>query len=209
MANIIEINHPLIQHKITMMRDCQTGTKEFRELMTEVSILMWYEVTRDLPVKEVEIQTPITTTNSKVISGKKLALVPILRSGITMADGIVSIMPSLKIGHIGVFRDPKTLMPTTYYCKLPKDIKNSEAIILDPMLATGGSLNVAIDICKENGASSVKVMSLLAAPEGIKAISDKHPDVSIYTCSVDEKLDNNGFIVPGFGDAGDRMFGTK
>lgn len=209
MKQVMEMTHPLIQHKITMLRDSQTGTKEFRELVKEISTLMWYEVTRDLPLKEVTIDTPIMTAESKVISGIKLALVPILRSGLAMAEGIESIMPSIKIGHIGLYREKETLKPKDYYCKLPTDIESSEAVILEPMLATGGSVCAAIDILRERGVTSIKVMSLIAAPEGVKLVTEKYPDVKIYVCSVDKGLDERGFIVPGFGDAGDRMFGTK
>ncbi len=209
MKNIIEITHPLVQHKITMLRDSQTSIKEFRELVKEISTLMWYEVTRDLPLKEITVDTPIASAESKVISGIKLALVPILRSGLAMAEGIENIMPSIKIGHIGLYRETETLMPKDYYCKLPTDIENSTVIILEPMLATGGSACAAIDILRKRGAKDIKIMSLIAAPEGVKLIGEKYPDVKIYVCSVDKGLDDNGFIVPGFGDAGDRMFGTK
>lgn len=209
MKNIIEITHPLVQHKITMLRDSQTSIKEFRELVKEISTLMWYEVTRDLPLKEITIDTPITSATSKVISGIKLALVPILRSGLAMSEGIESIMPSIKIGHIGLYRETETLMPKDYYCKLPTDIETSEAIVLEPMLATGGSTCAAIEILRAKGVKDIKIMSLIAAPEGIKLIEEKYPDVKIYVCSVDKGLDEHGFIVPGFGDAGDRMFGTK
>lgn len=209
MKNVITMTHPLIQHKITMLRDSQTSIKEFRELVKEISTLMWYEVTRDLPLKEIEIETPVATARSKVISGTKMALVPILRSGIAMAEGIESIMPALKIGHLGVYRETNTLQPKDYYCKLPTDIESSEAVVLEPMLATGGSVCAAINILKENHVQSIKVMSLLAAPEGIALINQQYPDVPLYVCCIDEKLDERGFIVPGFGDAGDRMFGTK
>ena len=209
MKNIIEITHPLVQHKITMLRDSQTSIKEFRELVKEISTLMWYEVTRDLPLKEITVDTPIASAQSKVISGIKLALVPILRSGLAMAEGIESIMPSIKIGHIGLYRETETLMPKDYYCKLPTDIETSEAIILEPMLATAGSACAAIDILRKRGVKDIKIMSLIAAPEGVKLVEEKYPDVKIYVCSVDKGLDDNGFIVPGFGDAGDRIFGTK
>ncbi len=209
MNQIIEMTHPLIQHKITMLRDSQTSIKEFRELVKEISTLMWYEVTRDLPLKEVTIETPITSAQSKVISGIKMALVPILRSGLTMAEGIENIMPSIKIGHIGLYRETETLLPKDYYCKLPTDIESSQAVILEPMLATGRSVCAAVDILKEHQVKEIRVMSLIAAPEGIDLITGKYPDVKIYVCSVDKGLDERGFIVPGFGDAGDRMFGTK
>ena len=209
MNQVVEMTHPLIQHKITMLRDSQTSIKEFRELVKEIATLMWYEVTRDLPLKEVTIDTPITSAQSKVISGVKLALVPILRSGLTMAEGIENIMPSIKIGHIGLYRETETLLLKDYYCKLPTDIESSEAVVLEPMLATGGSVCAAIEILKERQAKDIKVMSLIAAPEGIQRINEKYPDIKIYVCSIDKGLDRNGFIVPGFGDAGDRMFGTK
>ena len=209
MKNIIEITHPLVQHKITMLRDSQTSIKEFRELVKEISTLMWYEVTRDLPLKEITVETPIASAQSKVISGIKLALVPILRSGLAMAEGIESIMPSIKIGHIGLYREAETLMPKDYYCKLPTDIETSEAIILEPMLATGGSACAAIELLIKRNVKDIKIMSLIAAPEGVKLIEEKYPDVKIYVCSVDKGLNEDGFIVPGFGDAGDRMFGTK
>ncbi|MBR5157366.1 MAG: uracil phosphoribosyltransferase [Clostridia bacterium] len=209
MKNIIEITHPLVQHKITMLRDSQTSIKEFRELVKEISTLMWYEVTRDLPLKEITVETPIATAQSKVMSGIKLALVPILRSGLAMAEGIESIMPSIKIGHIGLYREAETLMPKDYYCKLPTDIETSEAIILEPMLATGGSACAAIELLIKRNVKDIKIMSLIAAPEGVKLIEEKYPDVKIYVCSVDKGLNEDGFIVPGFGDAGDRMFGTK
>ncbi len=209
MKNIIEITHPLVQHKITMLRDSQTSIKEFRELVKEISTLMWYEVTRDLPLKEVTVETPIASAQSKVMSGIKLALVPILRSGLAMAEGIESIMPSIKIGHIGLYREAETLMPKDYYCKLPTDIESSEAIILEPMLATGGSACAAIELLMKRNVKDIKIMSLIAAPEGVKLIEEKYPDVKIYVCSVDKGLNEDGFIVPGFGDAGDRMFGTK
>ena len=209
MNNIFEIAHPLVQHKITMLRDSQTNTKEFRELVKEISTLMWYEVTRDLPLKEITIDTPLATAQSSIISGIKLALVPILRSGLAMAEGIESIMPSIKIGHIGLYRDADTLAPKDYYCKLPADIESSETILLEPMIATGGSMCAAIDLLKARGAKSIKVMGLLAAPEGAKLIAEKHPDVRVYVCSIDKGLNEDGYIIPGFGDAGDRMFGTK
>lgn len=209
MKNIIEITHPLVQHKITMLRDSQTSIKEFRELVKEISTLMWYEVTRDLPLKEITVETPIASAQSKVISGIKLALVPILRSGLAMAEGIESIMPSIKIGHIGLYREAETLMPKDYYCKLPTDIESSEAIVLEPMLATGGSVCAAIELLAKRNVKDIKIMSLIASPEGVKLIEEKYPDVKIYVCSVDKGLNEDGFIVPGFGDAGDRMFGTK
>ncbi|MBQ4515339.1 MAG: uracil phosphoribosyltransferase [Clostridia bacterium] len=209
MKNIIEITHPLVQHKITMLRDSQTSIKEFRELVKEISTLMWYEVTRDLPLKEITVETPIASAQSKVISGIKLALVPILRSGLAMAEGIESIMPSIKIGHIGLYRETETLMPKDYYCKLPTDIESSEAIVLEPMLATGGSVCAAIELLMKRNVKDIKIMSLIASPEGVKLIEEKYPDVKIYVCSVDKGLNEDGYIVPGFGDAGDRMFGTK
>lgn len=209
MAQVTELTHPLIQHKITMLRDSQTGTKEFRELVQEITVLMWYEVTHNLPTKEITIRTPIAETQSKVISGIKLALIPILRSGIAMASAIENIMPAIKIGHIGLFRQEETLLPQVYYCKLPTDIESSETVILEPMLATGASVCTAIELLKQRGTKKIKVMSLIAAPEGVQRITQQHPDAEIFVCAVDRGIDEQGYIVPGFGDAGDRMYGTK
>ena len=202
-------NHPLIQHKITIMRDVETGAKEFRELANEISMLMCYEVTRDLPLEEVEIQTPITKTKAKVISGKKLAVIPILRAGLGMVDGIVNLIPSIKIGHIGLYRDPESLNPVEYYCKLPSDISERDVLLVDPMLATGGSASAAIQFLKNYGVKKIKSVHLIAAPEGVERLNKDHPDVEIYCAALDEKLDKHGYIVPGLGDAGDRIFGTK
>lgn len=209
MAQVTELNHPLIQHKITMLRDNQTGIKEFRELVKEISMLMWYEVTRGLPTKEITINTPIAETKSKVISGVKLALVPLLRSGITMATGIEDIMPSIKIGHIGVYRQKETLLPQVYYCKLPTDIERSTAVILEPMLATGASVCTAVELLKKSGCKDIKVMGLIASKEAIELIAEKYPEVEIFICAIDNGVNEKGYIVPGFGDAGDRMYGTK
>lgn len=209
MTKVIELNHPLIQHKITMLRDSQTGTKEFRELVREVSMLMWYEVTKELPTKEITIHTPIAEASSKVISGVKLALIPLLRSGVTMASAIEDIMPSIKIGHIGVYRQKETLLPQVYYCKLPQDIESSTAVILEPMSASGASVCSAIQILKERGVKDVKVMSLIASRKAVDCIGEAYPETEIFVCAVDEEVDEQGYIVPGFGDAGDRMYGTK
>lgn len=202
-------DHPLITHKISILRNENTGSKQFRELIEEIAMLMGYEALRDLPTELVEIKTPITITKQKMIQGKKLAIVPILRAGLGMVNGILSLVPSAKVGHIGLYRDEETLEPHEYYCKLPADIENRLVIVLDPMLATGGSGSAAIDFIKKKGCKNIKFMSIIAAPEGIKKISDDHPDVQFYCGCVDEKLNENGYIVPGLGDAGDRIFGTK
>lgn len=207
--NVNLINHPMVQHKLTILRDINTGVKEFRELVEELSLLMGYEVTRNLPLEDIEIETPICKTTSKVISGKKLGLVPILRAGLGMVDGLLKLVPTAKVGHVGLYRDPVTLEPVEYYCKFPTDIADREIIILDPMLATGGSAVAAIGFLKEKGAKSIKLMCLLAAPEGIEAVTAKHPDVEIFLAAIDEKLNEHGYIVPGLGDAGDRLYGTK
>ncbi len=199
----------MVQHKLTILRDINTGVKEFRELVEELSLLMGYEVTRNLPLEDIEIETPICKTTSKVISGKKLGLVPILRAGLGMVDGLLKLVPTSKVGHVGLYRDPVTLEPVEYYCKFPTDIADREIIILDPMLATGGSAVAAIGFLKEKGAKSIKLMCLLAAPEGIEAVTAKHPDVEIFLAAIDEKLNEHGYIVPGLGDAGDRLYGTK
>ena len=209
MLKPVIMDHPLIQHKLTIMRDKNTGTKEFRELVGEIGMLMCYEATRDLPLKEVEIETPVAVAKTKVISGRKLAFVPILRAGLGMVDGVMRMVPAAKIGHIGMYRDPETHMPVEYYCKLPSDIGERDVIVLDPMLATGGSAIDAITQIKAKGAKSVRFMCIIAAPEGLAALQDAHPDVQIYIGAVDEKLNENKYIVPGLGDAGDRIFGTK
>ncbi len=203
------LDHPLIQHKLSLMRDKHTGSKEFRELVTEVAMLMCYEATRDLPLVEVEIETPVALAKTKVISGRKLAFVPLLRAGIGMMDGVLSMVPAAKIGHIGLYRDPETLRPVEYYCKLPVDIAQREAIVVDPMLATGGSAIDAITLLKEKGVKQIKFMCIIAAPEGLTALTEAHPDVAVYCAALDERLDEHGYIVPGLGDAGDRIFGTK
>ena len=207
--NVNLIDHPMVQHKLTILRDINTGVKEFRELVEELSLLMGYEVTRNLPLEDIEIETPICKTTSKVISGKKLGLVPILRAGLGMVDGLLKLVPTAKVGHVGLYRDPITLKPVEYYCKFPTDISDREIIILDPMLATGGSAVAAIDFLKERGAKSIKLMCLLAAPEGIELVTAKHSDVEIFLAAIDEKLNEHGYIVPGLGDAGDRLYGTK
>ena len=202
-------DHPLIQHKVSLMRDKETGTKEFRELLEEISTLMAYEVTRDLPLKEIEIETPICRAKTRVISGKKLAIVPILRAGLGMVDGILKLVPAAKVGHIGLYRDPQTLEPVEYYCKLPPDVEERELIVVDPMLATGGSASAAISFIKKRNCVNIKLVCLIAAPEGIERVHADHPDVGIFVAAVDEKLNDHGYIVPGLGDAGDRLFGTK
>ncbi|GMK93238.1 TPA: uracil phosphoribosyltransferase [Clostridioides difficile] len=209
MSKVIETNHPLIQHKLTLMRDKNTGSKDFRELLTEIAMLMGYEITKDIPLKDVEIETPIQKTSSKVVAGKKLAIIPILRAGLGMVDGLVSLMPAAKVGHVGLYRDPETLKPVEYYCKLPQDIGERDIIVVDPMLATGGSAIAAIDLLKSKGAKSIKLANLVAAPEGIAEVQKYHDDVDIYVASVDERLNEHGYIIPGLGDAGDRLFGTK
>lgn len=206
--NLIEFTHPLIQHKITIMRDKNTGTNLFRQLVKEVGMLMTYEITKDLPLKEVEIETPICKMTAKEISGKKLAIVPILRAGLGMVEGLVDIIPSAKVGHIGLQRNEETLQPVEYYCKLPQDIKNRTVLLVDPMLATGGSASAALTVLKEKGIKDIKLVVLIAAPEGIQFIEEQHPDIKIYAGTVDEKLNEKGYIVPGLGDAGDRIFGT-
>ena len=203
------MDHPLIQHKITLLRDKNTGSKEFRELISEVTMLMCYEATRDLPLKQVEVETPMCVTKSKVISGRKLALVPILRAGIGMVDGILNLLPAAKVGHIGLYRDHDTHEPEEYYCKLPVDVAEREVIVLDPMLATGGSAIDAITKIKENGVKQIKFMCIIAAPEGVEALIAAHPDVQVYCGALDGHLNEDKYIIPGLGDAGDRIFGTK
>jgi len=208
--SVVEIvDHPLIQHKISLLRDRNTGTKEFRDLVSEIAMLLCYEATRDLPTEEVEVETPVALARTKVLAGRKLALVPILRAGLGMVDGMLNLIPAAKVGHIGMYRDPQTLQPVTYYCKLPSDIHEREVIVLDPMLATGGSAVEAIKILKEKGAVNVKFMCVIASPEGMKALTEAHPDVQVYCAALDEKLNDEKFIVPGLGDCGDRIFGTK
>jgi len=207
--NVFVFDHPLIQHKLALIRDKNTGAKEFRELVEEVSLLMGYEVTRHMPLEETEVETPIGPAKVKMLSGKKIGIVPILRAGLGMVNGMLKLIPAAKVGHIGLYRDPDSLMPVEYYCKLPSDVSERELIILDPMLATGGSAAKAVEILKEKGAASIKLMCLIAAPEGIEAVHKDHPDVEIYTAAIDERLNSHGYIVPGLGDAGDRLFGTK
>ena len=203
------MDHPLLQHKLSILRDENTGVKDFREVVSEIATLMCYEATRDLPLEEVEIKTPITTAKFKTIAGKKLAIVPVLRTGLGMVDGILTLIPSAKVGHIGLYRDPDTLEPVEYYCKMPNDIAEREVIILDPMLATGGSASAAIQFIKNYEVKNIKLMNIIAAPEGIQRVHHDHPDVDIYCAALDEKLNDHGYIVPGLGDAGDRIFGTK
>lgn len=203
------LDHPLIQHKLTILRDEKTGSKEFREAVGEIAMLMCYEATRDLPTELIDIKTPVAETKSKVIEGKKLAFVPILRAGLGMVDGMLRLMPAAKVAHIGLYRDPETLRPVEYYCKMPSDIGERDVILLDPMLATGGTAIAAVQFLKDYHVRSMKFLCILSAPEGLAAFQAAHPDVDIYTCAVDEKLDSHGYIVPGLGDAGDRIFGTK
>lgn len=209
MGKLHILDHPLIQHKLTYIRDVNTGTKQFRELVNEVSMLMGFEITRSLPLKDTEVQTPITKAKAQVLTGKKIGLIPILRAGLGMVDGMLQLLPAARVGHIGLYRDPETLQPVEYYIKLPSDISERMLILLDPMLATGGSANDAIDSLKKRGAKSIKLMCLVGAPEGVKMIQENHPDVDIYLCALDEGLNEKGYIVPGLGDAGDRLFGTK
>ncbi len=209
MLKPIITDHPLIQHKVTLLRDKNTPSKDFRELVNEIAMLMCYEATRDLPLKEVEIETPMTVTKAKIISGRKLAFVPILRAGLGMCDGMVALVPAAKIGHIGMYRDPETHIPHEYYCKLPADIEERDVIVLDPMLATGGSAIDAINAVKKRNPRSIKFVCIIAAPEGIAALQEAHPDVQIYAAAKDERLNENKYIIPGLGDAGDRIFGTK
>ncbi len=203
------LDHPLLQHKVSILRDETTGVKEFREVVSEIASLMCYEATRDLPMEDVEIKTPVATGTFKCIAGKKLAIVPVLRAGLGMVDGILTLVPSAKVGHIGLYRDPATLEPVEYYCKMPNDIAERDVIILDPMLATGGSASAAIQFIKNYDVKHIKLMNIIAAPEGIRRVNKDHPDVEIYCAAVDEKLNDHGYIVPGLGDAGDRIFGTK
>ncbi|EEU21144.1 MULTISPECIES: uracil phosphoribosyltransferase [Lactobacillus] len=209
MGKFTVLNHPLIQHKLTIIRKKDTGTNEFRQIVGEIGGLMVYEMTRDLPLKNVEIETPIGKTTQKELAGKKLVIVPILRAGLGMVDGVLQMIPSAKVGHIGMYRDEETLKPHEYFFKMPQDIEERDVIIVDPMLATGGSANMAIDALKKRGAKNIRLAVLVAAPEGVKNIQEAHPDVDIYAAAEDEKLMDNGYIFPGLGDAGDRLFGTK
>ena len=209
MENVYIMDHPLIQHKISMLRNKGTGTNEFRKLVEEIGILMGYEALRDLPVEDVQIETPIETCMTPMISGKKLAVIPVLRAGLGMVNSILTLVPSAKVGHVGLYRDPVTHEPHEYYCKLPESIDERIAVIVDPMLATGGSAAAAITLLKEKGAKHIKLMCLVAAPEGVEAVNKEHPEVPIYVAALDEKLNDYGYILPGLGDAGDRIFGTK
>ena len=206
--NVHVIDHPLIQHKLTIMRMKETGTKDFRELLEEISMLMAYEITRDFPLKEVEIETPICKCKEKMLAGKKVGVVPILRAGLGMLNGVVNMIPAARVGHVGMYRDPKTLKPVEYYCKLPGDVAERTLIVVDPMLATGGSSSAALSLLKEKGAKHIILMCLVAAPEGVRVINHDHPDVPLYVAAIDEKLNDKGYIVPGLGDAGDRIVGT-
>ena len=209
MANVVILEHPLIKHKVAIMRNKETGTKEFKEVAKEIAMLMCYEATRNLAVEDVEIETPITKTTCQMLSGRKLAIVPILRAGLGMVDGMLALVPSAKIGHIGLYRDEETLEPVEYYCKMPSDIAERDVFVVDPMLATGGSACDAIKLIKARGAKNIKFMCLIAAPEGIKKLTETHSDVDVYCAALDSHLNEHGYIVPGLGDAGDRIFGTK
>lgn len=209
MSKVVVVDHPLVQHKLTLMRDINCGTKDFRQLLEEISMLIAYEVTRDLPLKEIEIETPICKCKSKIIAGRKLGIVPILRAGLGMVDGVMNLVPAAKVGHIGIYRDPETHLPVEYYCKLPYDVAERDLIVVDPMLATGGSSIAAIDFIKKRGCKSITLMCLVGCPEGVEAVQKAHPDVDIYIAAIDERLNENKYIVPGLGDAGDRLFGTK
>ncbi len=209
MGNVHVLEHPLIGHKLAILRDKNTGVKEFREAVGEIAALMCYEATRSLPTEEVEIETPVAMAKCRVLSGKKLAIVPVLRAGLGMVDTMVSLIPSAKIGHIGLYRDPETHLPVEYYCKLPEDIDQRQVFVVDPMLATGGSAVAAIDFLKKRGCKQITMMNIIGCPEGVKAVQEAHPDVELYLAALDEKLNDHAYIVPGLGDAGDRIFGTK
>ena len=209
MANVHVLDHPLIQHKLAILRDKNTGTKEFRALVSEIAGLMGYEATRNLPTVEVDVETPVAVAKCRVLAGKKLAIVPVLRAGLGMVDSMLDLIPSAKIGHIGLYRDPETHKPVEYYCKLPDDIGNRQVYVVDPMLATGGSAVAAIDFLKEHGCKNIIMMNIIGCPEGVKTVQEAHPDVDIYMAACDEKLNDHAYIVPGLGDAGDRIFGTK
>ena len=209
MSKVCVFDHPLIQHKLSILRDEKTSVKEFRELVSEIAMLMCYESTRDLPLEEIDVKTPVAVAKCHRIAGKKLAIVPILRAGLGMVDGLVNMMPNVKVGHIGLFRDPETLQPVKYYFKMPADISERDVIVVDPMLATGGSASAAITFLKEAGAQHIKLMSIIGAPEGVERMQKDHPDVDIFVAALDDHLNDHGYIVPGLGDAGDRIFGTK
>lgn len=209
MGQVHVLNHPMIQHKLTYIRDKNTGTKEFRALVQEVSMLMVYEITRDLPLMDTEVETPVAVAKTKVIAGKTLAIVPVLRAGLGMVEGILNLIPAAKVGHIGLYRDPETLKPVEYYCKLPTNVEEREVIVVDPMLATGGSAAAALSAVKDRGAREPKLMCLVGVPKGIETVAREHPDVEIYVAAIDDHLNDHGYIVPGLGDAGDRLFGTK
>ena len=208
MSTLHIMDHPLIAHKLTIMRDKDTGSKDFRQLLNEIAMLMGYELTRDLPLEDVVIETPICKSTQKMIQGKKLAIVPILRAGLGMVDGMLALVPSARVGHIGLYRDPETLKPVEYYCKMPRQLDQRTLLVVDPMLATGGSASAALTMLKEKGAKNLALMCLVAAPEGVKLVNEEHPDVPIFTAALDERLNDHGYIVPGLGDAGDRIFGT-
>jgi len=203
------IDHPLVQHKLSLIRDIKTGPKEFRELLEEISMLMTYEITRDLPLEDITVQTPMGPCACKTLSGKKVGIVPVLRAGLGMLSGMLRLIPTAKVGHIGLYRDPQTLKPVEYYCKLPTDVAERDFIIVDPMLATGGSSVASIDLLQRYGVKHIKLMCLVAAPEGVRLVNEKHPDVEIYVAALDDHLNDHGYIIPGLGDAGDRIFGTK
>jgi uracil phosphoribosyltransferase len=209
MGKVFVGDHPLIQHKLTYIRDESTTTKDFRELVEEVATLMAYEITRDISLQKVQVQTPVATADCRIISGRMLGLIPILRAGLGMVDGILKLVPAAKVGHIGLYRDPETLAPVEYYAKLPTDVQERELIVIDPMLATGGSANAAIEALKRRNCTQIKLMCLIAAPEGVQAVQQAHPDVDLYVAAIDDYLDDHGYIIPGLGDAGDRLFGTK
>lgn len=209
MGNVTVIDHPLVQHKLSYLRDTKTGSKEFRELVSELAMLLTYEATRDLPLEETTVHTPVADAKCYVLAGKKLGIVPILRAGLGMVEGMMSLVPAAKVGHIGMYRDPDTLQPVDYYCKLPADASERDMLIVDPMLATGGSAVEGINVVKRAGCKNIKLVCLIAAPEGIQVVQKAHPDVDIFVASIDECLNDHGYIVPGLGDAGDRLFGTK
>ena len=209
MSTVHVIDHPLIQHKLTIMRDKNTSTKDFRELLNEISMLMAYEVTRDLPLEDIEVETPICKCIGKQVAGRKVGLIPILRAGLGMVDGFMRVVPSVKVGHVGLYRDPETHQPVEYYCKLPADATERDLVVVDPMLATGGSASACIDFLKQRGCNSIKLMCLIGCPEGVRRVQQDHPDVDIFIAQIDERLNDHAYIIPGLGDAGDRIFGTK